>query len=186
MTRPASQWHPSADGDARGLHDPEVIERAVGLHHDFHPRHERLVVERVTGRQIVEPVDFGKNARVAIEWQRSILEPKLDGALDDEERWNWLQGLTSSHKEHDVLFVADEVITAFGRTGPLFACEEDDVVPDFMTTAKGLTVTCRLDRRRYPQGREVTEEEMASINIKPSPFHGEWNYVIRPHNLQKL
>ena len=54
------------------------------------------------------------------------------------------------------------------------------------TTAKGLTVTCRLDRRRYPQGREVTEEEMASINIKPSPFHGEWNYVIRPHNLQTL
>ena len=53
----------------------------------------------------VEPVDFGKNARVAIEWQRSILEPKLDGALEDEERWNWLQGLTSSHKEHDVLFV---------------------------------------------------------------------------------
>jgi adenosylmethionine-8-amino-7-oxononanoate aminotransferase len=42
-------------------------------------------------------------------------------------------------KEHDVLFVVDEVITGFGRTGPLFACEEDDVVPDLMTTAKGLT-----------------------------------------------
>ena len=42
-------------------------------------------------------------------------------------------------KEHDILFVVDEVITAFGRTGPLFACEDDDVVPDLMTTAKGLT-----------------------------------------------
>jgi adenosylmethionine-8-amino-7-oxononanoate aminotransferase len=42
-------------------------------------------------------------------------------------------------KAYDVLLVADEVITGFGRTGPLFACADDDVVPDFMTTAKGLT-----------------------------------------------
>jgi adenosylmethionine-8-amino-7-oxononanoate aminotransferase len=42
-------------------------------------------------------------------------------------------------KQYDVLFIADEVITGFGRTGPLFACSEDDVVPDFITTAKGLT-----------------------------------------------
>lgn len=49
------------------------------------------------------------------------------------------------------------------------------------TTAKGLTVTCRLDRRSYAPGRKVTEEEMAKINIKPSRFHGEWNYVIHPH-----
>ena len=48
-------------------------------------------------------------------------------------------------KEHDILFVADEVITAFGRTGPLFACEEDEVVPDFMTTAPrgSPPATCR-------------------------------------------
>ena len=49
------------------------------------------------------------------------------------------------------------------------------------TTAKGLTVTCRLDRRRYSIGRKVTEEEMATINITPLRFHGEWNYVIHPH-----
>lgn len=48
------------------------------------------------------------------------------------------------------------------------------------TTAKGLTVTCRLDRRRYTVGREVTEEELATINITPLRFHGEWNYVIHP------
>ncbi len=48
------------------------------------------------------------------------------------------------------------------------------------TTAKGLTVSCRLDRRRYTPGRKVSEEEMASINITPARFHGEWNYVIRP------
>ncbi|MBN7804486.1 aspartate aminotransferase family protein [Agrobacterium rosae] len=51
----------------------------------------------------------------------------------------WLKAMHAVCKEFDVLLVADEVITGFGRTGPLFACSEDDVVPDFMTTAKGLT-----------------------------------------------
>ncbi|SCX23819.1 L-Lysine-8-amino-7-oxononanoateaminotransferase [Agrobacterium sp. DSM 25558] len=51
----------------------------------------------------------------------------------------WLKAMHAVCKEYDVLLVADEVITGFGRTGPLFACSEDDVVPDFMTTAKGLT-----------------------------------------------
>ncbi len=51
----------------------------------------------------------------------------------------WLKAMRAVCAEHDVLFVLDEVITGFGRTGPLFACEEDDIVPDLMTTAKGLT-----------------------------------------------
>ncbi|KAA3515278.1 aspartate aminotransferase family protein [Agrobacterium rosae] len=51
----------------------------------------------------------------------------------------WLKAMHAVCKEFDVLLVADEVITGFGRTGPLFACSEEDVVPDFMTTAKGLT-----------------------------------------------
>ena len=48
------------------------------------------------------------------------------------------------------------------------------------TTAKGLKVTCRLDRRAYPVGRRVSDEEFATINLYPNAFHGEWNYVIRP------
>jgi len=48
------------------------------------------------------------------------------------------------------------------------------------TTAKGLKVTCRLDRRKYPTGRKVTVEEMKQINIKRNRFHGEWNYMIKP------
>jgi hypothetical protein len=50
------------------------------------------------------------------------------------------------------------------------------------TTAKGLKVTCRLDRSKYAVGRKVTKQEMATINISPQSFHGEWNYVIRPNS----
>lgn len=51
------------------------------------------------------------------------------------------------------------------------------------TTAKGLAVSCRLDRRKYPAGRKVTDEEMKMIRITPQAFHGEWNYVIRPRRV---
>jgi hypothetical protein len=45
------------------------------------------------------------------------------------------------------------------------------------TTAKGLKVNCRLDRRRCQPGRKITPEQMASVRLKPERFHGEWNYV---------
>ena len=48
------------------------------------------------------------------------------------------------------------------------------------TTAKGLKVICRLDRRKYPSGRRVSDEEMKTVNVERNKFHGEWNYVIRP------
>ena len=50
------------------------------------------------------------------------------------------------------------------------------------TTAKGLAVTCRLDRRKYAVGRKVTDAEFARVNLQPDPFHGEWNYTILPHD----
>ena len=52
------------------------------------------------------------------------------------------------------------------------------------TTAKGLTVTCRLDRRKYATGRKVSTTDMKQISLHPDRFHGEWNYVIRPHQNQ--
>ena len=51
----------------------------------------------------------------------------------------WLKAMREACRRLDILFVADEVITAFGRTGPLFACAAEGVDPDLMTVAKGLT-----------------------------------------------
>lgn len=51
----------------------------------------------------------------------------------------WVRALRETCAELGILFVADEVITGFGRTGPLFACEDEGIVPDLMTVAKGLT-----------------------------------------------
>jgi hypothetical protein len=51
------------------------------------------------------------------------------------------------------------------------------------TTAKGLRVTCRLDHRRYRTGQRITAAEMRTLNIERRPFHGEWNYVIRPRHI---
>jgi hypothetical protein len=44
----------------------------------------------------------------------------------------------------------------------------------------GLVVRARLDRRRYPIGKKIAAKEFKTINITPDPWHGDWNYVIRP------
>lgn len=51
----------------------------------------------------------------------------------------WLKAMREACSALDILFVVDEVITGFGRTGPMFACEAEGVSPDLMTVAKGLT-----------------------------------------------
>jgi hypothetical protein len=50
------------------------------------------------------------------------------------------------------------------------------------TTAKGLHVTCRLDRRKYPTGRKVTDEEFSRVNLKRNRFHGEWEFTPQHQN----
>src|SRR5690606_13232171 len=51
----------------------------------------------------------------------------------------YLRGLRRLADQYNVLLIADEVATGFGRTGTMFACEREEVVPDFMTLGKGLT-----------------------------------------------
>src|SRR5271156_2495988 len=49
------------------------------------------------------------------------------------------------------------------------------------TTDTGLTVTCDIDRSRYPCGIKVSKAELAAIKIERHSFHGEWNYTIKPN-----
>lgn len=56
-----------------------------------------------------------------------------------------------------------------------------DLISSTRTTT-GLKVYAQLDTRRYEKGREVTDSEMAAIQIKRDSFHGEWNYVFLPRS----
>jgi len=49
------------------------------------------------------------------------------------------------------------------------------------TTVKGLKVSCLLDKKKYPIGKKVTDEEWKSIKLTRSNFHGDWNYLIEPN-----
>src|SRR4051794_2232383 len=45
------------------------------------------------------------------------------------------------------------------------------------TPRTGLTVQCRLDRSAYAKGIKVSDAEMATLNLRPAAFHGDWNYT---------
>lgn len=68
------------------------------------------------------------------------IEPLIQGAAGMRL---WPKGLlrrvSDLCREHRAFLIADEVMTGFGRTGTMFACEQEGVVPDFMALAKGLT-----------------------------------------------
>ena len=46
-------------------------------------------------------------------------------------------------------------------------------------TSAGLEVRCVVDERSYAKGIKVSDEELASLNVRPHSFHGEWNYTIK-------
>ena len=71
-------------------------------------------------------------------------------------------------------------ISSNWRGEPLMDYETIVNLISHTSTAKGLRVICRLDRRKYATGRKVTAEQMKQINLYPDKFHGEWNYVIKP------
>jgi adenosylmethionine-8-amino-7-oxononanoate aminotransferase len=69
-----------------------------------------------------------------------IVEPLVQGAAGMLTAPDgYLRALRHLCDEHDVLLICDEVATGFGRTGTMFACEQEDVSPDFLTLGKGLT-----------------------------------------------
>ncbi len=82
--------------------------------------------------------------RVVAEHRRRIagfvIEPLVQGAAGIlVHPAGWLRRVREVTAEHDILLIADEVATGFGRTGTLFACEQEDVRPDLMCLSKGIT-----------------------------------------------
>ena len=48
------------------------------------------------------------------------------------------------------------------------------------TIPAGMKIRAELDRGMYPTGIKITDAELASLNLKPADFHGEWNYTVLP------
>ena len=69
-----------------------------------------------------------------------VIEPLMQGAAGMRL---WPRGMLAELRRwcdgHGVLLILDEVMTGFGRTGKMFACEQEEVIPDFIALAKGLT-----------------------------------------------
>ncbi|MDE2028810.1 MAG: adenosylmethionine--8-amino-7-oxononanoate transaminase, partial [Candidatus Omnitrophica bacterium] len=69
-----------------------------------------------------------------------VVEPLVQGAAG---MLVWppgaLRKMRQLTRKHNVFLIADEVATGFGRTGKMFACQHEDVSPDFLCLAKGIT-----------------------------------------------
>jgi len=52
------------------------------------------------------------------------------------------------------------------------------------TTSTGLKVYAQLDDRAYAKGIDVTDEQLAAVDITRHTFHGDWNYTVAPSQAQ--
>ncbi|MDQ3262089.1 MAG: adenosylmethionine--8-amino-7-oxononanoate transaminase [Myxococcota bacterium] len=101
-----------------------------------------------------------------------VIEPLVQGAAGMlMQPPGFLSRLARLCREHEILLICDEVATGFGRTGTMFAVEQEDVRPDFLCLAKGLT------GGYLPLAATLTTEEVFSAFLgQPSDkrtfFHG--------------
>jgi transposase len=66
------------------------------------------------------------------------------------------------------------------RAKPLTSLEVVLELISHTTTKEGLMVTALKESNIYPTGLKVSDEELAALNMVTDPFHGEWNYTIKP------
>ena len=92
-----------------------------------------LRVPGVDALDSLEPAQVGTLAA-------AVIEPLIQGAAG-MRLWpaGTLAKLRAWCDRHGILLIADEIMTGFGRTGTMFACEQEGVLPDFLCLAKGLT-----------------------------------------------
>src|SRR3954449_10877555 len=101
-----------------------------------------------------------------------IVEPLVQGAAGIITHPDgYLRDVRALCDEHDVLLICDEVATGFGRTGTMFACEQEGVAPDLMCVAKGLTggympLAATLTTERIYEGFLGRHEQLRTF------FHG--------------
>jgi hypothetical protein len=76
-------------------------------------------------------------------------------------------------------------ITQNWRGRPLVSHEVIINLISNTTTTEGLKIKAELDPRTYPLGIKVTDAELATVNLKPAQFHGDWNYCILPKQRKK-
>jgi len=69
-----------------------------------------------------------------------VIEPLVQGAAGMiVQPPGYLKGVRELCTRHNIIMIADEVAVGFGRTGRMFACEHEQVRPDIMAVAKGIT-----------------------------------------------
>ena len=86
----------------------------------------------------------------------------------------YLRALRDLCRKHDILFVADEVITAFGRLGTWFASELWNLEPDLLVTAKGIT------SGYLPLGATLVRDEIADVLTKGGYLAHGYTYSGHP------
>ncbi len=101
-----------------------------------------------------------------------VIEPMIQGAAGMiTSPKGYLKGIRELTKKYHVLLIADEVATAFGRTGRMFACEHEAISPDILCVAKGIT------GGYLPLAATLTTEEIFNAFLgeyeeKKTFFHG--------------
>ena len=83
-------------------------------------------------------------------------------------KWNKIEHRMFSH------------ITQNWRGRPLVSHEVIVNLIANTTTRAGLRIRAELDRGKYPTGIKISDAELASLNLKPDNFHGDWNYTVLP------
>lgn len=101
-----------------------------------------------------------------------VMEPLVQGAAGMiVHPEGFLSRVAEACRKNDVFLILDEVATGFGRTGKLFACEHEDVAPDFLALAKGLSGGYLPLAATLTSGR-VFEGFLGSIESRRTFFHG--------------